>query len=513
MTPQAPAPAMDWQASAACGGTNSHAFYKAKPSEAKAICAGCPVRAECLYDAVDTDVTDGIWGGYTRQERRALPVLPTDRTAALNVLRQILAPADAEPDPVPSRSPARRKKPAAKSKPQAVPVPREDVAELLRQGRTQVQVMAELKVSHEVVVASREAYGVPRRTGPGFRYSPERRAENERRTIELLRGGATHQQVTDEVGISPPTIVAICRKAGLPTNDHRGGQPARPRAEVLAESVEAYGEGHARWMGGWAGRNPQLNAEGLQLNARRVAFEQHHGRPPTGRVFSGCGVTGCIAGAHLTDQTLRAARPKEEPVTVQALKNLLDEIDEEGGPQAARDNRLHLAHHPSDERTPQPVATAPVPEPHPTQPDPLMATADVRLKAAPAFEPEGLSVGQLLKWGDEHPDPEVQDQAARGRAILTGLRNRHSTDEELTALATQREQLEKQLAELTARQAELAPAKKAKRKASAVVRDYDSRTVRAWADENGIDCPHVGKVPKRVLDAWRSATAPAGGAG
>ncbi|MGI5408684.1 Lsr2 family DNA-binding protein [Streptomyces chartreusis] len=35
--------------------------------------------------------------------------------------------------------------------------------------------------------------------------------------------------------------------------------------------------------------------------------------------------------------------------------------------------------------------------------------------------------------------------------------------------------------------------------------------MRAWAAENGVDCPRVGQIPKRVLDAWRAATAPAGG--
>lgn len=33
---------------------------------------GCPVRAECLADALDNRIEFGIWGGMTERERRAL---------------------------------------------------------------------------------------------------------------------------------------------------------------------------------------------------------------------------------------------------------------------------------------------------------------------------------------------------------------------------------------------------------------------------------------------------------
>ncbi|MFC8520776.1 histone-like nucleoid-structuring protein Lsr2 [Streptomyces sp. NPDC057257] len=225
-----------------------------------------------------------------------------------------------------------------------------------------------------------------------------------------------------------------------------------------------------------------------------MAFELHHGRSPFGPIRSNCGVTDCIAGAHLTDTLLRAAQPeKEEPVTVQALKDLLDEIDEQGGPQAARDNRLTL--------------TAKEPALMPTADTPALDSSSAIAQAIV----DTLPVDNLLKWGDEHPDRDVQDQAARARAALTGLRQRHAADAELAQLTDERERLEKRLSELTARQAELVPAKKPKRKSSATARDYDSRTVRAWAQENGVDCPRVGQIPKRVLDAWRADTRPAVG--
>jgi WhiB family transcriptional regulator, redox-sensing transcriptional regulator len=38
-------------------------------AEAKAICAACPVRRECLAFALRTQQSHGIWGGMTEEER------------------------------------------------------------------------------------------------------------------------------------------------------------------------------------------------------------------------------------------------------------------------------------------------------------------------------------------------------------------------------------------------------------------------------------------------------------
>jgi WhiB family redox-sensing transcriptional regulator len=39
---------------------------------AKAVCFSCPVRQECLKDAIDRGDDNGIWGGLTVSERRQL---------------------------------------------------------------------------------------------------------------------------------------------------------------------------------------------------------------------------------------------------------------------------------------------------------------------------------------------------------------------------------------------------------------------------------------------------------
>ena len=42
----------------------------AQVAAAKAVCRGCPVRAECLRYAMQTAQDHGIWGGTTDEERR-----------------------------------------------------------------------------------------------------------------------------------------------------------------------------------------------------------------------------------------------------------------------------------------------------------------------------------------------------------------------------------------------------------------------------------------------------------
>jgi WhiB family redox-sensing transcriptional regulator len=65
----------DWQERALCAQTDPEAFFPEKGGstrEAKRICAGCEVRAECLEYALAFDERFGIWGGLSERERRRL---------------------------------------------------------------------------------------------------------------------------------------------------------------------------------------------------------------------------------------------------------------------------------------------------------------------------------------------------------------------------------------------------------------------------------------------------------
>jgi WhiB family redox-sensing transcriptional regulator len=64
-----------WVESASCLGCDADLFYPARGEscrEAKAVCAGCPVRVECLAYALATGEKLGIWGGTSERERRRL---------------------------------------------------------------------------------------------------------------------------------------------------------------------------------------------------------------------------------------------------------------------------------------------------------------------------------------------------------------------------------------------------------------------------------------------------------
>lgn len=78
MTAIAPPP-NTWQDSAACQDQPPALFFP-EPVDGhldagaydagRAVCAGCPVRDECLRYALDNNHTDGLWGGLSPNQRR-----------------------------------------------------------------------------------------------------------------------------------------------------------------------------------------------------------------------------------------------------------------------------------------------------------------------------------------------------------------------------------------------------------------------------------------------------------
>lgn len=68
---------LDWQDDAICNQTDPEAFYPEKNTtgeDAKRICHGCPVRVECLSDALFTGDEWGVWGGFTGNQRTPMRV-------------------------------------------------------------------------------------------------------------------------------------------------------------------------------------------------------------------------------------------------------------------------------------------------------------------------------------------------------------------------------------------------------------------------------------------------------
>jgi WhiB family transcriptional regulator, redox-sensing transcriptional regulator len=70
---------MNWQASAACGGMAAQLFFgsdgerpqecQMREAKAAAVCARCPVRAQCLDYALVNSIKHGVWGGLSQEQR------------------------------------------------------------------------------------------------------------------------------------------------------------------------------------------------------------------------------------------------------------------------------------------------------------------------------------------------------------------------------------------------------------------------------------------------------------
>lgn len=69
-----------WADEALCAQTDPDSFFPEKGGsvrEAKAVCASCDVREQCLAYALEQGEPFGIWGGLSERERRRLRKNPT----------------------------------------------------------------------------------------------------------------------------------------------------------------------------------------------------------------------------------------------------------------------------------------------------------------------------------------------------------------------------------------------------------------------------------------------------
>jgi WhiB family redox-sensing transcriptional regulator len=64
----------EWTVRAVCAGGDPDMLFVtgAAQREAAKICQACPVRLECLADALDNRIEYGVWGGMTERQRRAV---------------------------------------------------------------------------------------------------------------------------------------------------------------------------------------------------------------------------------------------------------------------------------------------------------------------------------------------------------------------------------------------------------------------------------------------------------
>ena len=87
-----------WWFAGLCAQTDPELFFPEKGGsvrEAKAVCAGCPVRAQCLEHALAHGERFGVWGGLSERERRRLQLHAGSAASGSPVPE----PATQQPDP------------------------------------------------------------------------------------------------------------------------------------------------------------------------------------------------------------------------------------------------------------------------------------------------------------------------------------------------------------------------------------------------------------------------------
>lgn len=80
----------DWRVNASCREQDPDGlFVRGKEQrKAKMVCIACPVRTECLAEALDGRIEFGVWGGMTERERRALLRRRPDVTSWFELLSE-----------------------------------------------------------------------------------------------------------------------------------------------------------------------------------------------------------------------------------------------------------------------------------------------------------------------------------------------------------------------------------------------------------------------------------------
>ncbi len=94
----------EWTLHAKCRDMADALFPEGKDQKrARSVCVGCPVRSECLAEALDNRIEWGVWGGMTERERRALLRSRPDIDSWHDVLVDYHDTADANISVLPTR--------------------------------------------------------------------------------------------------------------------------------------------------------------------------------------------------------------------------------------------------------------------------------------------------------------------------------------------------------------------------------------------------------------------------
>ncbi|MER7815601.1 WhiB family transcriptional regulator [Streptomyces sp. NPDC096153] len=124
-----------------------------------------------------------------------------------------------------------------------------------------------------------------------------------RQIIERLGYRQSSHGIAKALGLDEETVTTIRKALGV--KDPQAVRYSSPE-EAYAAQAFVLKDGHVEWRG-----PEQISVRSQTYAVTRTAFAIHHGRAPEGKVTTTCGRAGCVAGSHLADATMRAARKEQ----------------------------------------------------------------------------------------------------------------------------------------------------------------------------------------------------------
>ncbi|WP_406420004.1 hypothetical protein [Streptomyces sp. NBC_00842] len=121
---------------------------------------------------------------------------------------------------------------------------------------------------------------------------------------EMLRNGSSNAEIMRTLHVGHKTVAQARQALGFPT-PARGGRPLLPIPTLFAARTEPVDGGHLRWTGHVSKGVPVLGRRGNSLSAYRIAFKIRHNRESIGYAKPGCNHPGCVAPDHMQDQPMR----------------------------------------------------------------------------------------------------------------------------------------------------------------------------------------------------------------
>lgn len=151
----------------------------------------------------------------------------------------------------------------------------------------------------------------------------------------------------------------------------------------------------------------------------------------------------------------------------------------------------------------------------PARPKPVPPRSAPRLPVPePVVErpPVRPSAGELIVAASKSPKAVTRNLGTRVAALLGDLSGRleaeAAEDAAAEEMALQQAQRQKEIDRLEAKLRQLKQAQKTSRSTRSAACSQDevpAAVVRAWARENGVDCPNTGRVPRTVQQAYDQA--------